>query len=67
MNNIYAFTPAGIYPEFISVNVEDDLVSFTVRSPPKRFALGLDIGEIAAIRLSRDEARQMAENILKAL
>lgn len=58
-NNVYAHTaPGGSYPEYLSVNVnEDSTVEITVRSPRKEDG---SCGDAATIKLSGAEFAKFA-------
>ena len=67
MNNIFAHTPEGPYPEFISVNEADDgQIGVTVRNPADTNNWGVSRpGETVTIMLTPELALTLAKNILE--
>jgi hypothetical protein len=60
-SNVYAYTALGDYPEYISVNVnEDSTVEITVRSPRKADG---SCGDTATAKLSGEEFAKFASRI----
>lgn len=62
-SNIFAYTAPGIvYPPFISVNHRDDMIEVTIRNEP----FGENCGSMAAIKLTVDQAKELASKLLGA-
>lgn len=63
--NIYAHTePGGSYPEYISINHNDQYITITVRNPRNEDS---SEGTTATISLDTTQAKDLATAILQAL
>jgi hypothetical protein len=60
-SNIFAYTaPGGNYPEYISVNTDDEKnVMFTVRGPAKNGVCG----DTACVLLSQEQVQSLARQL----
>lgn len=63
MKNLFAYTPPGMfYPPYISVNQEDGVVEFIIRSAAKADGT---CGETASIKLSAKQFDDFVVSIQK--